>query len=68
MLKKFIPKLNRYLLFNFSSVNKIFKSSKEAIHGITSGSTLLVGGFGLGGYIFNKVFLNPWLMLWKNQK
>jgi hypothetical protein len=59
MLKKFVPKLNRYLHFNLSSVNKIFKSSKEAICGIPSGSTLLVGGFGLGGYIFNKVFLNP---------
>ena len=59
MLKKFVPKLNRYLHFNLSSVNKIFKSSKEAIYGIPSGSTLLVGGFGLGGYIFNKVFLNP---------
>ena len=34
---------------SFSSINKVVSSAKEAVKDIKSGSTLLVGGFGLGG-------------------
>ncbi|KAJ1976760.1 Succinyl-CoA:3-ketoacid coenzyme A transferase 1, mitochondrial [Dimargaris cristalligena] len=33
----------------FHNANKVFKSAKEAIHDIKSGSTVLVGGFGVNG-------------------
>ena len=38
-----------FRIFSRNFATKIFNSSKEAIADITSGSKLLVGGFGLGG-------------------